>query len=217
MTIPFPKTPTFTTIDEPFRFEGELFDLEVEGQVPRELDGTFYRVGPDQAFPPMRGDANPFNGDGIVSAFRIRDGHVDFQHRYVMTHRLKAEREARRGLFGDYRNPFTDDASVAGVQRTVSNTNVVAHAGQLLAMKEDGPPYALDPRTLETKRLWDWKGQMGAHSFTAHPKIDPASGELIGYSYAAKGEATDDIAVFGFDWMGIKTWEVWLKSPYPGM
>src|SRR2546430_827282 len=122
MTQPYPKTPTFMTIDEPFRFEGEIFDLEVEGQVPRELNGTFFRVGPDQAFPPKMGDANPFNGDGIVSAFRFSDGHVDFQHRYVMTHRLKAERAARRGLFGDYRNAFTDDPSVSAVQRTVSNT-----------------------------------------------------------------------------------------------
>ena len=40
MTQPFPKSPTFLTIDAPFRFEGELFDLEVEGQIPAELDGT---------------------------------------------------------------------------------------------------------------------------------------------------------------------------------
>ena len=145
MTTPFPKSPTFMTIDEPFRFEGELFDLEVEGEIPASLDGTFYRVGPDQAFPPKMGDANPFNGDGIVTAFRIKDGHCDMQMKYVMTHRLKAERAARRGLFGDYRNPFTDDPSVKGVQRTVSNTNVVPHNGMLLAMKEDGPPYAMDP------------------------------------------------------------------------
>ena len=163
------------------------------------------------------GDANPFNGDGVVTAFRIKDGHCDMQMKYVMTHRLKAERAARRGLFGDYRNAFTDDASVKGVQRTVSNTNVVPHAGQLLAIKEDGPPYAMDPLTLETKQLWDWNGQMTATSFTAHPKIDPATGELFGYAYAAKGEATDDIAIYSFDKNGKKTWEVWFKSPYPGM
>jgi carotenoid cleavage dioxygenase len=217
MTTPFPKSPTFSTIDEPFRFEGELFDLEVEGTVPPELQGTFFRVGPDQAFPPKMGDANPFNGDGIVTAFRFDRGHVDMQHRYVMTRRLAAERAARRGLFGAYRNPFTDDPSVQGVQRTVSNTNVVQHAGQLLAFKEDGPPYAMDAQTLETRQLWDWQGQMTATSFTAHPKIDPDTGELVGYAYAAKGEATDDIAVYSFDKSGRKTWEVWFKSPYPGM
>jgi carotenoid cleavage dioxygenase len=163
------------------------------------------------------GDANPFNGDGVVTAFRIKDGHVDMQMKYVMTHRLKAERAARRGLFGDYRNAFTDDASVMGVQRTVSNTNIVPHNNMLLAIKEDGPPYAMDPLTLETRQLWDWNGQMKATSFTAHPKIDPATGELVGYAYSAKGEATDDVALYSFDKNGKKTWEVWFKSPYPGM
>jgi len=217
MTTPFPKSPTFMTIDEPFRFEGELFDLEVEGEVPRELEGTFFRVGPDQQFPPMRGDANPFNGDGIVTAFRFANGHIDMQHRYIRTHRFLAERKARRGLFGDYRNPFTDDPSVEGIQRTVSNTNVVAHAGHLLAFKEDGPPYAMDPDTLETRQLWDWNGQMKATSFTAHPKIDPESGDFVGYSYAAKGEATKDIAFYTFDKHGQLKQEVWSESPYPGM
>jgi carotenoid cleavage dioxygenase-like enzyme len=93
----------------------------------------------------------------------------------------------------------------------------VPHAGLLLAMKEDAQPYALDPHTLETKELYTWNGQMTATSFTAHPKIDPATGELIGYAYAAKGEATDDIAVYSFDKNGKKLWEVWFKSPYPGM
>ena len=217
MTTPFPKSPTFMTIDEPFRFEGELFDLEIEGALPAELDGTFYRIGPDQQFPPMRGDSNPFNGDGVVTAFRFGAGHVDMQHRYVMTERLKAERKARRGLFGDYRNPFTDDPVVNGIQRTVSNTNVISHQGQLLTFKEDGPPYALDPATLATKALWDWNGQMTATTFTAHPKIDPANGDLVGYSYAAKGEASLDCAFWTFDKSGKKTREIWFKSPQPSM
>ena len=217
MTRPFPKSPTFMTIDEPFRFEGELFDLEIEGELPDSLDGTFFRVGPDEQFPPKMGDANPFNGDGIVTAFRFRDGHVDMQHRFVRTDRFKAERAARRGLFGDYRNPFTDDDSVKGVQRTVSNTNVVAHNGMLLALKEDGPPYAMDPATLETKQLWDFNGQMTAATFTAHPKIDPATRDLVGYSYAAKGEGTTDIAFFTFDKSGARTRELWFQGPHPSM
>ena len=217
MTQPFPKSPTFLTIDEPFRFEGELFDLEVEGQIPAELDGTFFRVGPDQQFPPKMGDANPFNGDGIVTAFRFGKGHVDMQHRYVRTHRFLAERAARRGLFGHYRNPFSDDPVVRGVERTVSNTNVVPHAGHLLAMKEDGPPYAMDPHTLETRQLWDWNGHMKATTFTAHPKIDPATGELVGYAYAAKGEASRDIAFYSFDRQGRKTRELWFQAPHASM
>jgi len=217
MTTPFPKSPTFMTIYEPFRFEGELFDLEIEGEVPAELNGTFFRVGPDQQFPPMLGDSNPFNGDGIVTAFRFANGHVDMQHRYVRTDRFKAERAARKGLFGDYRNPFTDDASVKGIQRTVSNTNVVMHNGVLLAMKEDGPPYAMNPDTLETTGIHDWNGQMTATTFTAHPKIDPDSGNLVGYAYAAKGEASLDCAFYEFDPAGKRLNEIWFQSPQPSM
>ena len=217
MTAPFPKSPTFMTIDEPFRFEGELFDLEVEGEIPAALEGAFFRVGPDQQFPPKMGDANPFNGDGMVTAFRFSNSHVDMQHRYVRTQRFNAERAARRGLFGDYRNPFTDDPSVKGLQRTVSNTNIVLHNGVLLTMKEDGPPYALDPHTLETKQLWDWDGQMTARTFTAHPKIDPDTRDLVGYAYAAKGEATTDIAFYTFDRNGAKTRELWFQGPHPAM
>jgi carotenoid cleavage dioxygenase-like enzyme len=217
MTTPFPKSPTFMTIDEPFRFEGELFDLEVDGEIPAALEGTFFRVGPDQQFPPKMGDANPFNGDGIVSAFRFSNGHVDMQHKYVRTDRFQAERAARKGLFGDYRNPFTDDPSVQGVQRTVANTNVVAYNGMLLAIKEDGLPYAMDPDTLETKQIWDFDGQMTATSFTAHPKIDPDTNDLLGYAYAAKGEASSDIAFYGFDKDGKKNREIWFEAPHPGM
>lgn len=217
MTTPFPKSPTFMTIDEPFRFEGDLFDLEVEGEIPKELDGTFFRVGPDQQFPPKMGDANPFNGDGAVTAFRIKDGHCDMKHRFVRTQRFLAERAARRGLFGDYRNPFTDDPSVKGLERTVANTNVVPHAGQLLAIKEDGLPYAMDPHTLETRQVWDWNGQMKATSFTAHPKIDPETRDLIGYAYAAKGEASRDIAFYSFDRHGRKTRELWFEGPHASM
>ena len=95
MTAPFPKSPTFMTIDEPFRFEGDLYDLEVEGTIPPELDGTFFRVGPDQAFPPMLGDANPFNGD------RKRSILTQFRHtcrgRFGYKTDLPASAEAMRG------------------------------------------------------------------------------------------------------------------------
>jgi len=45
--------------------------------------------------------------DGAISAFRIHDGHVDYQQRYVKTDRFMVETKYRRNLFGKYRNPFT--------------------------------------------------------------------------------------------------------------
>lgn len=33
--------------EAPCRFEGECFDLVVNGEIPKSINGTFYRVGPD--------------------------------------------------------------------------------------------------------------------------------------------------------------------------
>lgn len=107
MTVPFPNKPEFTgSLYKPARFEGQVYDLEVEGKVPEEIDGTFFQVAPDPQYPPMLGEDIFFNGDGAVSAFRFKNGHVDFQRRYVMTERLKAQRDARASCMGSIAIPL---------------------------------------------------------------------------------------------------------------
>lgn len=218
MTKPFPNSPEFTgTLYKPARFEGEVFDLIVEGTIPDEIDGTFFQVAPDPQFPPMLGEDMFFNGDGAVSAFCFKNGHVDFKRRYVMTERLKAQRAARSSLHGVYRNPYTNDASVQDINNSTANTNVIVHAGKLLALKEDSAPYALDPITMDTIGLWDFNGQLTSATFTAHPKIDPANGDLLCFGYEAKGEATPDIVYYEIDAHGRKKRETWIVAPYAAM
>lgn len=158
--------------------------------------------------------------DGSISAFRIKDGHVDFQQKYVKTDRLMVETKHRRNLFGKYRNPFTDDPVVQGVIRTASNTNIIFHRGVLLATKEDGPPFAMDPTTLETIGKWEFDGQIKTPTFTAHPKVDPDTGEMICFGYEAGGNGNDgscDVVVYTIDKDGKKTEEAWYKAPFCGM
>jgi hypothetical protein len=49
----FPSLPQFSEFMKPCRFEGEIQHLEVQGEIPPEIDGTFYRVMPDPQFPPF--------------------------------------------------------------------------------------------------------------------------------------------------------------------
>ncbi len=113
----------------------------------------------------------------------------------MRTEKYELESAARRALFGVYRNPYTDDPGVAGRDRTTANTSVVFHAGRLFALKEDGLPHELDPDTLETRGRFDYRGRMKSLTATAHPKIDPATGEMISHGYEARGLATRDIAL----------------------
>jgi carotenoid cleavage dioxygenase len=202
------------------RAETEIIDCEVEGALPLDLDGIFYRVGPDPQYPKdprYAGDIH-FDGEGHVSMFRIKDGHVDYRSRYVRNQRWKAQNAARRSLFGMYRNPFTDEPSVEGLSRGTANTQVFYHHGKLLALKEDSPPVAMDPLTLETTDdYYTFGGALQGETYTAHPKIDSKTGDLLGFGYEARGLASHDIEILSVDPNGRANWHTWAKAPYPGM
>src|SRR6185312_10132127 len=113
------------------RSENNLFDCEVEGKLPPDLSGIFFRIGPDPQYPKPAKYMHDiaFDGEGHISAFHIQNGHVDFRSRYVQTQRWKAQHAARRSLFGMYRNPTTDDPSVKGLSRGTANTQIFYHHG----------------------------------------------------------------------------------------
>lgn len=212
----FPNIPEFTGLYKPSRVECDIFDLEIEGKVPDELNGTFYQVSPDSYYPPMLDKDIFFNGDGLISAFQFDNGSVRLRRRYVHTERLMAQRREGRSLNGVYRNVYTND-ELAAENNTTANTTVLYHAGVLLSMKEDAMPYALDPVTLETLGVHDFDGQVKAATFTAHPKVDPDNGDLLCFAYEAKGDGTPDIAYFEIDASGKLKKEVWIKGPYAAM
>lgn len=221
MTKPFPQ-PMAGGLDEPCRFDIEVFDLEItEGEVPADIDGLLTQAVPDQFYPTEVEFLDPMTiaagGDGAVRAFRIKDGHIDFASKYVRTERYLAERAARRSLYGNYRNPFTDDPSVKGQSRTTANTATYMHAGHLLASKEDGLAYEVDPETFETIGAWNAEGGIKSLTWTAHPKFDSATGEMYGFGYAAKGECTKDIAYYVIGSDGLVKHEVWFEAPVTAM
>ncbi|HYC09312.1 MAG TPA: carotenoid oxygenase family protein [Steroidobacteraceae bacterium] len=218
MSRTFPDTAEFTGLNAPLGAEYELRGLEVEGRIPADVRGCFFRAIPDPAFPPYIEDgAAVISGDGMVSAMRFAGGEVSFAIRYVQTERHQAEVAAGRALFGKYRNPFTDDARAAGLDRTVANTTPVWHAGRLLMTKEDGRPYRVDPRTLATLGRYDFGGRLRSATVTAHVRIDPASGELFFFGYEADGLASTKVAYCIADRHGHLDREQWFDAPYCAM
>ena len=170
----FPDTPEYIGLNTPIGEEYEIGSLAVEGRIPPDVEGVFFRAVPDPAFPPFVEDGGAIlSGDGMVSAVRFAGGKVGFAIRYVQTERHKAEVAAGRALFGKYRNPYTDQPEAKGVDRTVANTTPVWHAGRLLMTKEDGRPYRVDPRSLETLGRHDFGGRLRSETMTAHVRIDP--------------------------------------------
>ncbi|HTB69258.1 MAG TPA: carotenoid oxygenase family protein [Steroidobacteraceae bacterium] len=219
MAVDFRGHPLFPPgFNSPTRFDADVYDCEVWGQIPTDIHGTFYRMQCDFDYRPPKNEwLTGFNGDGHISRFRFHNGSVDFKGRFIRTARLMAERKERKRLFGVYRNPYTDDPSVANINRSAANTHTYWHGGKLFVLKEDSLPYYVDPHTLETLGDWDFHGKYTAKTMSAHPKIDPVTGEMIAYGYEAKGILTKDIAVYTMNPAGRVTKEVWLQSPYLGI
>jgi carotenoid cleavage dioxygenase-like enzyme len=181
---PFPDDPFLRGNYAPWPMEGEVRDLVVEGEIPRELEGSYFRNGPNPQFAP-RGRYHWFDGDGMIHALRLRDGRASYRNRWVRTARFQLERAAGEALFGGLADFGSGDPRVAASMTSpnAANTNVVWHAGRLLALWEGGPAHALDPRSLETVGPYDFGGKL-AGPMTAHPKIDPETGELLFFGYS---------------------------------
>ena len=214
----FPQHPNYLGLNRPLGEEYDLRDLPVEGALPAEVEGTFFRAVPDPAFPPFLEDAGAvLSGDGMISAIRFGGGRASVHMRYVNTARHLAEVKAGQTLFGKYRNPFTDRPEVECLDRTVANTTPVWHAGRLLMTKEDGRPYRVHPATLETLGSYDFGGALKSETMTAHVRIDPETGELFFFGYEASGLASRTIAYGIVDKQGKLVREQWFDAPYCAM
>jgi carotenoid cleavage dioxygenase-like enzyme len=166
----------------PLRSEDD-FDLEVVGEIPPDMRGALFRIGPNPQFEPRDPNHHWFAGDGMVHGFHLADGKASYRNRYVRTPKWQVEHEAGRSLFGGF-NPLLSDPSVAGKDSGVANTNIVWHAGRLMALEEGHAPFRMDPKTLESRGYVEaYRGRV-----TAHPKLDPATGEMVWFAYGV-GEA----------------------------
>ncbi|MGE0718833.1 MAG: carotenoid oxygenase family protein [Alphaproteobacteria bacterium] len=163
------------------------FVLPVTGDIPRELNGTLFRIGPNPRFAPRDAGHHWFLGDGMVHALGIEDGQVHYRNRWVRTPRWNLEDAAGRALFGSWGNPMTTDPAARGTDGGVANTNIVWHAGRLLALEEAHRPFALDPATVASDGYLTL-GDGTVKRFTAHPKIDPVTGEMLFFAYSTGEE-----------------------------
>ena len=179
----------------PIGLECEYSHLVVEGEIPRELTGTFYRIGPNPQFMP-RGIYNPLNGDGMVHAFHLQDGRASYRNRWVRTRQWTMDHAAGRALFGTSGIPADSDPGVAQLQTDgVANTNLVWHGGRLLALEEGHGPIEIDPVSLATLGGWSFEGKL-PRNMTAHPKVDPGSGEMIFFANFPTGRITGDLELY---------------------
>ena len=144
--------------------------LKVEGVIPPELSGTLMRNGPNPISPEP--GHHWFVGNAMVHGVSIKDGRAEwYRNRWVRTPRV----EELLGL------PAAGVSPNQPRQQGSGNVNVIGHGGRILALPEVGLPWELDG-DLNTVGQYDFGGAL-ASNMTAHPKIDPVTGELVFFGY----------------------------------
>lgn len=170
------QNPFLAGAHRPMTGELTIEDLPVIGAIPAALDGRYLRIGPN----PMAADPENyhwFTGDGMIHGLRIEDGRaLWYRNRWVRS-------EAVTNALGEERTEgprhFFDTV----------NTNILGFAGKIFGLVEAGSTPVEIGETLETLRYTDFGGTLHG-SFTAHPHVDPLTGEMHGICYDGSNPAS---------------------------
>jgi carotenoid cleavage dioxygenase-like enzyme len=159
-------------------------DMEIIGEVPTDLNGVYVRNGPNPRLQP-KGRYHWFDGDGMLHAVHIRDGHVSYRNRWIRTSAIEREQAAGHNLWTGILEPMSNNPPDAPLKDT-ANTDVVFHNCQLLALWYlSGKPYKIDPLTLETLGVEDFGGKL-RNNVSAHAKVDEHTSEMMFFDYSQR-------------------------------
>ena len=153
----------------PVEKELSEYNLEVKGEIPKDLSGLFVRNGMN----PVSGYSDHwFFGNGMLHGVYLEDGKASYKNRYVRT--------------PYYENDLNVMSSFGDLAASPANTHIVNHAGKLLALEETSLPWELN-KDLETLGVEDYKGKLNT-AMTAHPRVCPETGEMLFFAYSMMGE-----------------------------
>lgn len=174
----------------PVHEEVTVADLKVIGKLPLDLNGMFIRNGPNPQFPPIK-NYHWFEGDGMLHGVRIRDGAASYRNRYIRTRGWQEENACGKSLHGSFLDPLNIPTVLRtswkaltrrDLMKNTANTALVYHDGRLLALWEAGEPHEIEVPELATVGAYRYGGNL-KHQFTAHPKVDPDTGEMLFFGY----------------------------------
>jgi carotenoid cleavage dioxygenase-like enzyme len=155
--------------------------LKIIGELPKGMNGMFVRNGPNPRWKPI-GQYHWFDGDGMLHGVQISNGKASYRNRYVRTKGFKIEQEAGKAVWSGLLEPPQAN-NPHGPGKNTANTALVCHAGQLLTLWEGGAPHNIKIPDLETVGEYTYDDKLTS-AFTAHPKVDPETGEMMFFGYS---------------------------------
>ena len=172
--------------------EWNAVDMEVEGEIPTDLDGAYIRNTENPLYASMK-MYHPFDGDAMLHLVGFRDGRAFYRNRFVQTEGLKAEMKAGEALWAGLAEPPSLTKAefgwgARGRLKDSSSTDVVVHNGEVLtSFYQCGDLYRLSGTSLDTLGRSDFNGDFPARDgVSAHPKVDEHTDEMMFFNYGTE-------------------------------
>lgn len=151
---------------------GQAGVARIEGRLPKDLSGVFFRNGPGRFELDGERYHHWFDGDGFAQRWQIADGKVSHAGKFVQTEKFAAETKAGQFLYPSFGTHVSRVAMKNNDTINAANTNLLPFGGRVYALWEGGSATELDPMTLETRGLKTWRPDLKAMPFSAHPKVE---------------------------------------------
>ena len=146
----------------------------VHGRAPDGLEGVLFRNGPGKFRRPGGSATHWFDGDGLMRAFRIRDGAATLEARFADTPKRRLESELGAVVTPGFGTIGDDRARIAGPDDVnAANTAVMPAGDAVWALWEGGSPLAMEAADLSTRGFVTLRDDLKGMPFQAHPRFDP--------------------------------------------
>ena len=171
----------------PVSEERDAQNMVVDGNIPKDLSGHFLRVGPNPLYIFDEMAYHTFDGDGMIHAIEFRDGLAHYRNRFVQTEGFKLENARGEWIYKGMNSMMDPTPSRipegAPSDKNLANTAFAYHNNTLYALHEPSLPTVISLPELQTEGTTDFDGKL-EHPFTAHPKVDQKSGEMMTFGYS---------------------------------
>ncbi len=168
--------------------------LTIEGKIPSDLNGRFYRNGPGKHERAEQRYQHLFEGDGMLQSFHIENGKILHQGKFINTPKFQQEQQAQRFLYSAPDTKINNPLPVSSADMiNTANTNVIPVGDDLWALWEGGSPTRVNSQTLDYQQqitlgeASKYGTSLQGLPFSAHPKIE-ANGDIWNFGLNPTGQ-----------------------------
>lgn len=189
-------------------YEGNFGILEIEGEIPNDLNGSYFKVAssPKEKYGVTLNHF--FDGDGYGTRIDFNNGTLNVHSKFIDTPQRLEEIQAQKMLFDEFGTKAKDSKG----RKNNPSINIIPWRGNYLALSESGLPCLVD-EDLKFIKYENFGGTIpDTLSFTAHPKFDPKTGDL--YAYGIIQGATLSLKVYKIDAKTNRAEELYSKAQW---